>query len=321
MDEYLENFGEPILSEEESQNNNIQSSQEDIQNNNFQRDFQIYSFQSEEYGQNFTFVNEEQDLIHFNAKNQSPEEDTVIQQSIISNHNNNQINNKIIINSNTTITFNTTKKGRKRKDSTEKGTHTTYSPDNRRVFYWTLFMNYILTLANSFSFPDKMDSPNFIQQYGSNCISKNERFLKLKIYQYFSYNTFYNDDKNHIKIGTNNLKIIRNMVFEKKNQAYIAIMKSTIEEMFERFKNNEKYIIKNDKVYYLPDFKTIDDAFIEIQEKLEEENFLSAEQIKDELNRIENLVDYIKKKGQENKRKEKCKRNLTYIIIPELEEN
>ena len=125
-------------------------------------------------------------------------------------------------------------------------------------------MNSILMLVNSYSSPDVMDKPNCFQQYGGNFITKNERFLKLKIYQYFSYNTFQNDNKRHLKNGTSNIKIIKKMVFEEENKVYIAIMKSTIEEMFERFKNNEKFVIKDNKVYYLPDFKTIDDAFKEI---------------------------------------------------------
>ena len=73
--------------------------------------------------------------------------------------------------------------------------------------------------------------------------------------------------------------------------------------------------------YYLPDFKTIDDAFIEIQNNLEEENILSTEEIQDELNRFENLVEFVKIEGQKIKRKEKCTRQLNYIIIPELEDD
>ena len=272
MNEHLEYFGEPYVLEEEININNIQPVQEYIKNNYFQADFRNYYFQTDEYGQNFSSINDEQSFFYFNSQNQNPDEDTVVEQPIISNHNNNQRigdlfnqinNNNNIINPNTTKTFNTTKKGRKRKDNTEKGLHTTYSPDNRRALYWTLFMKYILMLANSYSSPDEMVSPNFFQQYGGNCIAKNERFLNLKIYRYFTYDTFFNDDKRHLKIGTSNFKIIKKMVKEK-NEAYIAIMKSTIEEMFGSFKNNEKYIIRKGKAYYLPDFKTLDDAFIEI---------------------------------------------------------
>ena len=328
MKEYLDNFGEPVESNNESQDNGIQNENEDIQNYNFQAYFQNNYFHPEDYEPNYSSTIQP-DFYPLNAQYPMPEEDIVSQQNINTNSNNNQRNDAIfnqsnniaIINPMSITTFNTTKKGRKNKNSTEKGDHTTYSPDNRRELYWRLFMNYILLLSNSFSFPDKMESPNFIQQYGGNCIDKNERFLNLKIYQYFSYNTFYCDDKEHKKTGTKNLGIIKKMVFEKKNEAYIAIMKSTIEEMFESFKNNEKYIIKNDKVYYLPDFKTIDDAYIEIQNDLEEENILSAEEIQNEFDRFENLVNYIKIKGQETKRKEKCSRKITYITIPELEAN
>ena len=111
-----------------------------------------------------------------------------------------------------------------------------------------------------------MDSPIFFNNMVVFLFFKNKRFLNLKIYQYFTHNIIYNDDKRHLKIGISHFEIIKKMIKEK-NEAYITIMKSTTEEMLGSFKNNEKYIIKIEK---LIDFKNLDDAFIEIQNSLDE---------------------------------------------------
>ena len=324
MDEHRNFFQNYFLSDEESQINSNQAYLEDAKNNLFQLDFQEYLCPSPLFSQNLSLIDIEKVY-----EIQNLEENEAEQNTIIPNINNNQkidmpfneINKLQTISPTKTTTFLTKKKGRKSIKSNEKGIHTKYSPDNRREYYWRLFMNFILVLANSISYPDKMEPTNFIKQYGGNSIVDNEKFLKVKIYQYFSYNTVFNDDKNHRKTGNNNLKVIKKMVFEKKNETYIFIMKSTIEEMFEIFKKNEKYIIKNDKKYYIPGFKTIDDACIEIQNDLENDNVLSAEQIQVELNRVATLVDYIKIKGKEIKRKIKSTRIIDYIKIPELEDN
>lgn len=317
---FLQNI---LLSDEESQNNDIHRFLVQAQNNPFQLGFQKNNL-SYQYIKNLSLIDDIEQL--YTIPNQ--EENNVEQYTIIPNITNNQkidasfnkINKLQIINPTKSTTFISKKKGRKNKKTNEKGVHTKYFPDNRRELYWRLFMNYILILVNSLSFSDKIDSTNFIQQYGGNSIVDNEKFLKVKIYQYFSYNTFFKNDKIHRKTGTKNLEVIKKMVFEEKNQTYIAIMKSTIEEMFEIFKNNEKYINKNGKIYYLENFKTIDDAYIEIQNDLEKDNVLSVDQIQDELNRIANLVDYIKIKGKEIKRKIKSNRTLNYITIDELED-
>lgn len=328
MEELSNNFGNNSIQDEESQNNAPKKVQEDMQNNIFLFDFQKYFYPltqyNQEYEQNSSLIFGEQLNL-----NPYPEENDVDQNTIIPNITKNQKTDaafnemkKIQIIAHTkTTTFITKKKGRKNIKSNEKGEHTKYSPDNRRESYWRLFMNYILMLANSFSFPNNMKPTNFIQQYGGNSIADNEKFLKVKIYQYFSYNTSFNDDKIHRKIGDRNLEIIKKMVFKKKNPTYIAIMKSSIEEMFEIFKNNKKYIIKDCKLYYLSDFKTIDDAYVEIENNLKKDNVLSDEQIKDELYRLETLVDYIKKNGKEIKRKIESTKEIDYITINELEDN
>ena len=328
MEGFINNFGNYSFQDEESQNNGIKKDQEDIQNNIFQFDFVKYSYPLTPYNQ---YPNQNLSLIDGEKLDFSPypEENDVDQNTIIPNITKNQKTDaafngmkKIQIIAHTkTTTFITKKKGRKNIKSNEKGEHTKYFPDNRRESYWRLFMNYILMLANSFSSPYNMKPTNFIQQYGGNSIADNEKFLKVKIYQYFSYNTSFNDEKIHRKIGDRNLEIIKKMISKNKNPTYIAIMKSSIEEMFEIFKNNKKYIIKDGKLYYLSDFKTIDDAYIEIQNNLKKDNVLSDEEIKDELYRLETLVDYIKIKGKEIKRKIESTKEIDYITINELEDN
>ena len=219
----------------------------------------------------------------------------------------------------TDFIFNTKKRGRKKKDNIKKTRHTKYADDNQRKKNWGLFMNYILDLINSyFESKNTIQKTNFIQQYGSNCINKNEKFLKVKIYQYFSYNTYFKDDKNHKKIGDKNLEIIKNMCLEKKNKDFIAIMQSTIEEMFEIFKNNKKYLSKNGKIIDLPNFKTLDDAKKEIKEDLENDNTLSSEKKQELTDKIETLVDEIKIK-EKDKRKEKIPRKINYEDIPNID--
>ena len=243
MDESVNEFGKYFLSDKKIKSNDILQVQEENQNNLFQYGYQKYYYPLFQYNQNISLIDEEQLDESPNPEEKYAEQNTIIPY-IINNQRNetpsNEINQIQIIGHTKSTTFITKKRGRKNVKSNEKGVHTKYFPDNRRESYWRLFMSYILLLANSFSSPYKIDSTNFIQQYGGNSIVENEKFLKVKIYQYFSYNTFFNDGKNHRKRGDRNLEIIKKMVFEQKNQTYIAIMKSTIEEMFEIFK-----IIKN----------------------------------------------------------------------------
>lgn len=167
----------------------------------------------------------------------------------------------------------------------------------------------------------KLKKTNFAQQFGANCIAKSEKFLKVKIYQYFCYNTIFHDTKYHKPIGDSNYEIIIKMVNEVNDPAFNAIMSSTIEEMFTSFKNNEKYITKKGQKIELPNFKTINEALIDLQTELEEENVLSAEKIQDELKRFINLVIFIKEEGKKKERKEKKHNRINYVKITELEDN
>ena len=310
-----------------SEDNNKDSSQGHIPDENTPKLFQFY--QSDTNVENLPPFDDGLNLIP-NNQSQNQGDDVVSQHTFIA------YDNKKILGApltqrdpiNTTKPTSTTKfiakkKGRKKKGSTQKGIHTKYSPDNRRDNYWAIFLEIILNLSND-CIPKKMGQlkkTNFAQQFGSNYIAKSEKFLKLKIYQYFCYNTIFNDTKDHNPIGNRNYEIIIKMVNEVNDPAFNAIMSSTIEEMFTIFKNNEKHITKKGQKIELPNFKTINEALIDLQTELEEENVLSAEEIQDELIRFINLVIFIKEEGKKNERKEKKLNNINYVKIPELEDN
>ena len=203
----------------------------------------------------------------------------------------------------TITTYTTKKKGRRKNGSIEKGGHTKGAEDNQTRKCWRDFMDAILNLVNYYSTPDKISPTNFIQQFGS-CINKNTEFLGLTIKEYFTYNTKFDDDKNHKEIGNKNSKIINKM---KNNQIYMAIMNSTIEDMFSKFIKNEKIIIIKGKKYSLSNFKTIDDNIKEKRKVLLKKKELTVDTIDKELNtykhKFMNLVDYIKNEGPKIKRK------------------
>ena len=138
-------------------------------------------------------------------------------------------------------------------------------------------MEIILNLFNYYSTPDKISHTNFIQQFWT-CINKNTEFL---IEEYFTYNTKFDDDKNHKEIWNENSKIINKM---KNNQIYMAIMHSTIEEMFNKFTKNEKIFIIKGKKYSLFNFKTIDNNIKEKIKELQEKRELILDKIYKELN-------------------------------------
>ena len=128
---------------------------------------------------------------------------------------------------------------------------------------------------------------------------------KVKIYQYFCYNTIFHNTKYHNPIGNSNYEIIIQMVNELNDPVFNAIISSTIEEMLTIFKNNEKHITKKAKKLEIANFKTINEALIYLQTYLEEENVLFAEKIQDELTRFKNLDIFIKNEGKKKGKKRK----------------
>ena len=129
-----------------------------------------------------------------------------------------------------------------------------------------ILLNSILLLANSLSEPYNLSikDTNFVQQFCPSII-ENKAFNKLKIYKYYIYNTSYKDDKKHIESGTKNVEVIKTMVFEKKDEIYIALMKTSIKNMYNKFIQKIKEIKINGKIVFLPNFKIINDIIKERQ--------------------------------------------------------
>ena len=198
------------------------------------------------------------------------------------------------------------KRGRKEIDSTEIGGHTKNAKDNLRKKNWRLIIKSFLNLLNAISSPHKIKLTNFEIQFCNNIID-NEAFLDIKIYKYFLFDKNYKKYSYYNLENNKNYRTIYKMVCEKKNQLYCAIMASTIGEMYEKFKNNEKFIIFKGICYELPNFKTFSD--------FEKENQIGEKQ----LNILKTLVDYIKKDGPKIKRKKESTRNIDYVSTPELD--
>ena len=215
------------------------------------------------------------------------------------------------------------KRGRKGKNDTEKGDHTKDDKDDIEEKDWRFIMNTARETINSINKYKDIKKTNFIQQFG--CYKQQIDFLKLRLYQYFCYNTIFEDQENHreIGIGTKNMEIIRKMVFEEKDELFIAVMKLTIEEFFEKFIKNDKTMKINGVTNILKNFKTLDDAIKTKEKELIEEN-LSQKEIDayliDYKNRLFNLVNFIYTDGQKIKRKSNYV-GMNPIIIQELEEN
>lgn len=251
------------------------------------------------------------------------------------NHNKNKqkISNEINKSNYTsnTATFTKKKRGRRNKNSTETDGHTGDSKDNQIKKYWIIFLNSILNLINSIpnNSKYKLSPTNFAQQFGPSII-ENEKFIKLKIYKYFTYNTVYKDDdkKKHEEIGTKNAEIIKKIILDEKNEVYIGLMKSSIETMYEKYINNKKFITINGGLEKkIPNFKTIDDK-VEEKRKEKEKDLLKEKKNNDEIEKelkdfkknASSLIYHITEIGPTIKRKTDSNKVKEYIIIEELED-
>ncbi len=206
--------------------------------------------------------------------------------------------------------------GRKPKGSTEIGNHTSESDDNKRRKHWRTFLKKIKKCVNELCKKEKvgeLKATNFINQFGSSLV-QNRAFIKLKVYKYF---TFIKNEGNDGGNGRKNEAIIREMVLEKKNAIFIALMKSSIEDMYSKYIKNDNIIIVNGEEVKLTQFDTIKDVIKEQKAEYEKDN---CEDIEKKLKSFEEesttLIDYIENVPE---RKEENDAQLQYIIIPELE--
>lgn len=214
-------------------------------------------------------------------------------------------------------TFTNKKRGRRKKNSIETDGHTAKDKDNMIRKFWIIFLKCILDLANSLSNPYNLaiKPTNFAQQFGPSFV-ENEDFIKLKFYQYYTYNKVFKDKKKNKDTGLKNKGVIKTMFFEKKDEIYIALMKSSIESMYNKYITNNKSITINGKDTPLLNFKTIDDIVEEEKEKLKGKNI--EKELENFKNNAVSLVDYIKKYGEKVKRKTENPKKKEYITIAEL---
>ena len=191
---------------------------------------------------------------------------------------------------------------------------------------WRAFFTSIISLCNTLcrKYNLTLKKTNFKQIFGCS-FEQNKAFLQLKLYEYFTYNTTYKDNKNHEETGTYNANIIRTMI--QKEKAFKAIMKCKIKYLFKKYKNNDKNITIDNDEYNFPDFKTLEDVIKEKRNQLEKNlNNLSTDEIKEEEKKLENfekktnsLINHILVEGKQKQRKKEINK-IKFIIIEELED-
>lgn len=201
--------------------------------------------------------------------------------------------------------------------------------DNLRDKCWRAFFDTIIILCNLLCKEENLvfKKTNFKQIFGSS-IEQNKQFLKLKLYKYLTYNTEHKDNsKDHKQTGNFNKKIIEKMI-KKNNKQFIALMKCTIQYLFEQYINNRKVIRVGNNDYELPAYKTIDDVLKEKRNKImEEQNEKNSDYINKKLeelasfqNESKSLIKHIIVEGKDIQRKTKITKNIKLFTIKELED-
>ena len=224
------------------------------------------------------------------------------------------------------------KLGRIPKNCTEIGEHTSVSEDNQYDKNWRLFFKLIINSFNGYfeqKYPGK-DSPtlfstNVKNQFGSSNV-KREQFIKTKIYKVLIFDPFPNKKyKTHREFGYKNEKIIWELVINKKDELFTALMKLDIETILNIFIGNEKNINIKGKEYDLSNFKILNDYIEEKKDGMKDDKKSKLE-ISDEIflykNTFFNLIQFIKNQGKVKSRKKELdeKDIIIYRIIEELEQ-
>lgn len=221
--------------------------------------------------------------------------------------------------------------GRKPKNSTEIGAHTSASEDNQYdknlrscISHFINSFNGYIKLKYGGKVSPTLQNTNVIKQFGSSII-KHKQFIKTKIYKVLIYNPPPNKKyKNHRKFGSHNEKIIREMVIDKKDELFTALMKLDIESIHNIFIQNEKSINIKGKEYDLSNFKILND-YIDEKIKNLRNNLKNEEEIKDEIllykKNITYLIKYVKEEKESKSRKKELdeKDIVIYGTIDELE--
>ena len=225
------------------------------------------------------------------------------------------------------------KLGRIPKSSTKTGVHTSAFQDNIYDKEWRLFFKYFIKSLNEYINQQyhgqfsktPLNKTNVKKQFGSSII-RLKQFIKTKTYKVLTFVPPHNKKyKNHKDIGFKNEKIIRELVKNKKDELFTALMKLDIESIHNIFIQNKKKINIKGKVYDLSKFKILND-YIDKKAKKLKNNLKTEEEIKNETflfrEKFINLIKYIKEKIKNKTRKKKLdeKDIVIYRIIDELEE-
>lgn len=221
--------------------------------------------------------------------------------------------------------------GRKPKNSTEIGDHTSASEDNQYDKNLRSFISHFINSLNRyiiFKYDGKvsptLQNINVIKQFGSSNI-RHKQFIKTKIYKVLIYNPPPNKKyKNHRDFGSHNEKIIREMVIDKKDELFTALMKLDIESIHNIFIQNKKSINIKDKEYDLSNFKILND-YIDEKIKNLRDNLKTEKEIENEIflykKNFTYLIKYVKEEKESKSRKKELdeKDIVIYGTIDELE--
>ena len=204
----------------------------------------------------------------------------------------------------------------------EKAPHNSNSQDNLMESCFRDFTKSFITTLNYYNNLE-IKKTNFKKQFGSSNI-KHQKFIKLKIYQFLTYNPPDNNKyQSHKNFGSYNKNLIYRAIKEN-NKENISILKSTIEEIYNIYisDNKNKVVINGIEYNY---FKKLSDVINEKREEIKNLPFQSQQEKENDLKNYErqakNLIKYIKGEGQVKKRKQNFdeKDIIKYLIIKELE--
>ena len=157
--------------------------------------------------------------------------------------------------------------GRRKKNSTETGGHTSESEDNKRRREWRTMLKKISKFLNKICKENnvgELKCTNFIQQFGTNFV-QNEYFYQIKLFKYFTYvkkgkkkENVARTTKSFIRTK-NNADIINRMLYEKNSKIFKELINLTIKEFCEKYIKKDHCICVSGVENELENFNTMDE--------------------------------------------------------------